>query len=330
LFEGADSCSIKTMNQETNFQLAEQCFREARITDELSPASIKKYASSIRTFFAVTEPKAFADLGNADFDRFIIAMKEKRASNSRIANVIAAMKWIIKKLTRQGVDCPNLDVATIRKPKAMKKETNYLTDEEIDQFLSVIRREIARRPTPINLRFMAFVMLLLQTGARIGEVLSIDINDIDRQGKEIRIIGKGGKPRTLFLRDETLTWINAYLSSRCDTEPSLFARQDGASRWKQTDAGRSFRRYRKLSGIHKDFVIHTLRHTFATHYLMRGAGINVVQTALGHSDPVTTLKYYAAAVEKSKVKAMINDRHYDFIPGCALETRLQPINRVQQ
>jgi hypothetical protein len=44
-----------------------------------------------------------------------------------------------------------------------------------------------------------------------------------------------------------------------------------------------------------------------------------VQTALGHSDPVTTLKYYAAAVEKSKVKAMINDRQYDFIPHSALE-----------
>lgn len=47
---------------------------------------------------------------------------------------------------------------------------------------------------------------------------------------------------------------------------------------------------------------------------MRGAGINVAQTALGHSDLVTTLKYYAAAVEKSKVKEMINDSHFDFIP----------------
>jgi hypothetical protein len=46
---------------------------------------------------------------------------------------------------------------------------------------------------------------------------------------------------------------------------------------------------------------------------MRGAGINVVQTALGHSDPVTTLKYYAAAVEGVKVREMINDRHFDFI-----------------
>ena len=73
-----------------------------------------------------------------------------------------------------------------------------------------------------------------------------------------------------------------------------------------------------MSGIKKEFVIHTLRHTFATQYLMKGAGINVVQTALGHSDPVTTLKYYAATVEKAKVREMINDRHFDFIPKSVL------------
>jgi integrase/recombinase XerD len=310
------------MDQSTNLQLAQRCFREARITDELCPSSIRKYTSSVRTFFAVTGQKAFPDLTNTDFDRFIIRMKEKGASNSRIANVIAAMKWLIQQLIRQGVVFPGLDVMAIRKPKAMKKETNYLTEVEIEQFLGVIKKHIAKRPTLTILRFMAFVILLLQTGARIGEALSINIAGIDRHNKEIRIIGKGGKPRTLFLRDQTLYWIDTYLSSRRDTEPALFATQDGTSRWKQTDAGRSFRRYKMLSGIHKDFVIHTMRHTFATQYLMRGAGINVVQTALGHSDPVTTLKYYAAAVEKSKVKAMINDRHFDFIPSQALKTGL--------
>jgi integrase/recombinase XerD len=173
---------------------------------------------------------------------------------------------------------------------------------------------MATKETVKNLRFMAFTTFLLQTGARIGEVLSINIDDIDRMNKEVRVMGKGRKPRTLFLRNETLYWIDRYLSVRQDNEKALFATQDGRSRWKQTDVGRSFRKYKRLSGIKKVFVIHTFRHTFATHYLMKGAGINVVQTALGHADSVTTLKYYAAAVEKNKVKEMINDKHFDFIP----------------
>lgn len=303
-----------------NLKLAEECFQDARITDDLCPSSIKKYASSLKKFFTVIGDKKVENLTNADFDRFIIHMKDNGASNSRISNIIASAKWIIARLQGKEIAFKQLNLLTIKKPKAMKKETNYLTEDEIRQFLESIKRDIAKRATVKNIRFMAFSMLLIQTGARIGEALSINIDDIDRQNKEIKIMGKGGKPRKLFLRDETLQMIDNYLSSRFDREKALFATQDGKSRWQQTDAGRSFRKYKKLSGIKKDFVIHTLRHTFATQYLMRGAGINVVQTALGHSDPVTTLKYYAAAVEGVKVKEMINDRHFDFIPGSVLDS----------
>jgi len=299
--------------------MAEECFREARITDELCPASIKKYTSSLRTFFATIGPKGFTELNNGDFDQFIMAMKKNGAGNSRIANVIATLKWIIPRLERKGIVFPHLDLLSIKKPRIIKPETNYLTETEVERFLSGVVRDIEKRSTVKNVRFMTLAVFLLQTGARIGELLSIDIADIDRLNKEVRIIGKGSKPRTLFLRQETFYWIDRYLALRHDSQPALFASQDGSARWKQTDVGRSFRRYKEKSGIKKDFVIHTFRHTFATQYLMKGAGINVVQTALGHSDAVTTLKYYAAAVEKAKVREMINDRHFDFMPQSVLD-----------
>lgn len=295
-------------------KLAEECFQSARITDELCSSTIKKYRYTIRRFAEAEISKNLEDLSNSDFLRFMIKMKERNVSNSSIANMIASVKWVITKLQERGMVFNRLNLSDIKKPRLRKKETNYLTEEEIRRFVYTIAQDIAKNATVRNIRFMAFTMFLLQTGARIGEVLSIDIADIDRHNKEVSVIGKGRKPRTLFLRKKTLYWIDRYLSTRRDTEPALFATQDGRSRWKQTDVGRSFRRYKLLSGIKKDFVIHTFRHTFATQYLMKGAGINVVQTALGHSDAVTTLKYYAAAVEKSKVREMINDKHFDFIP----------------
>lgn len=300
-------------------ELAEACFQKAILTDELSPASIRTYRRSIKSFCGVIGSKEFEDLGNEDFDQFIIRMKEKGVSNCRIANVISAVKWLIAKLKSRGIVLARLNVSDIKKPRVMKKETNYLTEKEIRMFLDCIKGDMAKRLTVKNIRFMAFVTFLLQTGARIGEVLSINIGDIDRDNREVKVIGKGRKPRTLFLRGETLYWIDRYLAIRQDNEKALFATQDGRSRWQQTDVGRSFRKYKNMSGIKKEFVIHTLRHTFATQYLMKGAGINVVQTALGHSDAVTTLKYYAASVEKAKVREMINDRHFDFIPRSALE-----------
>ena len=306
--------------------MVEDCFREARITDELRPGSIKKYGSSIKNFLELLGPKNLSDLNNRDFGHYILEMKSRGASNVRIANVIAAMKWLIARLWEKGATFPSLDLLAVRKPKAVKKETNYLTEREVAQFLDTVQDDTSRRSTVKGGRFMAFTMLLLQTGARIGEALSINRANIDRENKEIQIVGKGGKPRTLFLRDETLHWIDRYLAVREDDEPALFACQDGTARWKQTDAGRSFKRYKDRSGIKKHFVIHTFRHTFATMYLMKGAGINVVQTALGHSDPVTTLKYYAAAVEKAKVRETINDRHFDFIPSSLLASRSLPNN----
>jgi integrase/recombinase XerD len=300
-------------------ELAEDCFQEARLTDELCLATIKTYRNSVKNFCRVIGYFKLEDLTNDDFNRFILLMKEKGTSNARIGNVIAAVKWIIGRLKKRGAVLSRLNLPEIKKPRVMKKETNYLTEKEVGLFLDAIKREMTERRTVKNIRMMAFVTLLLQTGARIGEALSINIEDIDRENREIKVIGKGRKPRTLFVRDETLYWLDMYLSTRKDTEKALFATQDGQSRWKQTDVGRSFRKYKQLSGIKKEFVIHTFRHTFATQYLMRGAGINVVQTALGHSDPVTTLKYYAATVEKAKVREMINDKHFDFIPRSDLQ-----------
>jgi site-specific recombinase XerD len=155
---------------------------------------------------------------------------------------------------------PHLDLLSIKNPRIIKPETNCLTELEVGRFLSGVVRDIEKRPTVKNVRFMALAMFLLQTGARIGEALSIDIADIDRPNKEVRIIGKGSKPRTLFLRQETFYWIDRYLALRHDSQPALFTSQDGTARWKQTDVGRSFRRYKKLSGIKKHFIIHTFRH----------------------------------------------------------------------
>jgi site-specific recombinase XerD len=86
-----------------NLKLAKECFQEARITDELRPASIKKYASSIKNFLELLGPKNLADLDNGDFNQHILNMKSRGTSNARIANVISAMKWLVTHLRQKGV-----------------------------------------------------------------------------------------------------------------------------------------------------------------------------------------------------------------------------------
>ncbi len=82
--------------------LAAECFQEAMITEELCPASIKKYLSSMKSFFSIIGHKNFRDLTNGDFDDYILKMKEKGAGNSRIAHVISAIKWLLARLQKKG------------------------------------------------------------------------------------------------------------------------------------------------------------------------------------------------------------------------------------
>lgn len=306
------------MNQDNSVKI-EECFRSARITSELSDSSIEKYRDSIKKFLSVTGDKKLESLTTADFDNFILEMRDNGASNSRIANVISAAKWLVKRLQDENKISMALDLEKVRKPKIGRKDVAYLTEKEIGMFLGAIRDDISKGPTIRKVRFEALAILLLQTGARIGEALSIKTKDIDRQNMEVNIIGKGNKPRTLFLKEETIANIDKYLSLRTDKHKSLFVTLNGSSQWEQTDVGRSFRRYKNLSGIGKHFTIHTLRHTFASQLVTRGVPMNTVQYFLGHSNLETTMKYYIGAVEKNQARQFMNDKYFDFIPSAVVE-----------
>jgi integrase/recombinase XerD len=224
---------------EANANLIEHFFTAVRITDELCDSSITKYRDSIKNFLSTVGDKRLVDLENHDFAVFVLKMKDSGASNSRIANVISAMKKLIEYLQKEKLIGSRVDLSAIRKPKIERRTVNYLSEDEVALFLGAITRDIEKGEMIRKVRMMALVMLLLQTGARIGEALSIKIRDIDRMNMEIPIIGKGRKPRSLFLTHSTLDWIDRYLAVRKSENPFLFLTLNGQSRWQQTDVGRS-------------------------------------------------------------------------------------------
>jgi integrase/recombinase XerD len=304
-----------------NDNLTEECFRKAKITGELCPSSIAKYRDSLKKFFSIVGEKKFEDLQIADFEDFIIKMQDGGAGNSRIANIISAVKGIMRKLQKSGLINKNLDLEKIIKPKIIKKEVNYLVEAEIEKFLGSILGDIDRGVAIRKIRMMALVVLLLESGARIGEALSIKIIDIDWDNMAIPIIGKGGKQRSLMFKGKTRYWLEKYLAIRKDESEFLFVTLDGKSRWSQTDVGRSFRRYRNLSGIKKKFTLHTLRHTAATQLAIKSVPFNIIQRILGHTNLETTVKYYVGAAEKKEIEKIMRDEYYNFIPEEYLITR---------
>ncbi len=301
-----------------NSKLIKQYFDSATITGALAHSSVVKYKNSIKKFLSITGDKFIGDIDNRDCDAFILQMLSGGATAARARNVLDAMMSLMSFLQKERLIGGNLDLTKIKKPRLPRKDVNFLTLEEIKIFLETISSDIEAGEQIRKVRMMALVMLLLQTGARIGEALSIKIQDIDRINMEVPVIGKGNKARDLYLKTDTLYWIDKYLSIRNSDSDYLFVTLNGKAKWSQTDVGRSFRYYKKRSGITKPFVLHTLRHTTATQLTLKGVPLNSVQHILGHSRLETTMRYYIGAIEKSMAKKVMLDDYFQFIPKDAL------------
>lgn len=302
-----------------NHEITEEYLKKARITDELCPNSIIKYRESIKRFVWAVGNKSFGDLRMEDFDDFIFQAKDRGNEGNGIRSVIYAVKWIMKKLQDKKIISKKVNLEKINMPRIRKKEVVYLTREEIGEFFQVIEEELEKSPILRKIRTMTLYILLLETGARIDEALSIKIKDIDFTNGEIPIIGKGRKPRTLFLHKKAVYWIKRYLEKRNDSNEYLFVNREGSNKWSYNDACRSFQRYKLLSGINKDFKIHTFRHTFATQLLHNNVPINQVSYLLGHENLETTIKYYIGATKKDEARRFITDKHFDFMPESELK-----------
>ena len=139
--------------------------------------------------------------------------------------------------------------------------------------------------------------LLYATGLRVGELVSLDLQDVDLSESYIRCMGKGSKERIVHLYPKALEELRRYLKSariallgHRRTEPSLFVNHRGerlTRQWVWT----ILKTYAQKAGIEQNITPHTLRHSFATHLLQNGASLRHVQELLGHSSISTTQVY---------------------------------------
>jgi site-specific recombinase XerD len=176
----------------------------------------------------------------------------------------------------------------------------YLSHSEVEQVLAVLP---SRNFTGARLR--ALVILLLNTGLRISEALALNRKPFDQQYREVDIVGKGGKRRTVFLNEDCFRAVSQYLRFRDDEESALFVTTGFARRLARDDISKYFQAVRIKAGIDKPFTPHILRHTYCTHLLHNGADIRFIKELAGHQDIQTTAKYYLG-VDRRALRAVVD------------------------
>lgn len=191
----------------------------------------------------------------------------------------------------------NEDVSEfIDRPKLRKSLPKTLSVEDIDKLLDIELR------SPFDYRNKAMLELMYGCGLRVSELVNLEINDIDMTNCIIRILGKGSKERDIPLGEYSIHYLKLYLDSRslllkgkpCN---KLFLNNHGSGMTRQG----FFKNLKALlleKGLNPNVSPHTLRHSFATHLINRGADLRSIQEMLGHSDISTTKIYTKVSDEK--------------------------------
>lgn len=184
------------------------------------------------------------------------------------------------KILQQDILCRKWEEVRVKRPRPEKRLPEVLSRQEA----------IALINAPKNLKHRTLLTLTYTTGARLNEVLSLTLKDIDRHRKIIRLKGKGNKDREVFMPDQLLELLESYYREYRPLK-YLFESYVKGKRY----SARSFEVIVKnaaiQSGINKNVYPHILRHSFATHMLEKGVNIKRVQLMLGHNSMKTTSIY---------------------------------------
>ncbi len=218
------------------------------------------------------------------------------------------LKWLIKN------DMPVLHPEKIDLPKAESQHMKFLNIEKIEKLLA---QPLLSAKT--GLRDKAILEVLFSTGLRVSELVSLNRDQIDIKAREFGVIGKGRRPRVVFLSDRAAEWLDRWLVTREDKWRPVFIRFAGKKPELLTDGEemrlttRSVQRivdkYCRKAHLPVKISPHGIRHSFATDLLSNGAGLRDVQEMLGHKNISTTQIY--THVTRPQLKKIHKERHTD-------------------
>lgn len=275
----------------------------------LSGNTIKAYGEDLEelSVYASVRSISFADFSIRDAREYVRSLEKEYMEKSILRKITSSRTFFQYMLKNGFISVNPFEGISLRSTRS--RLPSVLTKEEVGELLSLPRTDFLEE------RDHTLFLFLYSTGARIGEALSVDVDDIEWNMRRIKITGKGNKERFLFLANELIINMRGvylpqrklYLEEKKNPlEKALFIGERGF-RLPSSSAHIIFDMYRERLKWQKEFTPHTLRHTFATHYLDNGADIRMVQELLGHESISTTQIY--THVSKKRLRNVYNNSH---------------------
>jgi len=287
----------------------------------LSPHTRRAYVSDVSQLAAfLGEGRSPARVTTAQVRAFLAEL-HRRSEPATLGRKLASLRAFFRYLQREDV-LPLDPTAGLPGPRLPRRLPNPLAVDDCETLAETAAGRGApaegARDEELRLRDRALVELLYGAGLRVGELVALDVRDLDLRSGEVRVWGKGGKERVVPLPAAAREALAAYLERRRRpgilAEPLFVARRGRAPRRSPTaaaaqaapaprrlgarDVRRILSRRARAAGIADRVHPHRLRHSYATHLLDMGADLREIQELLGHASLATTQRYTAVSAER--------------------------------
>jgi integrase/recombinase XerC len=285
----------------------DQFYKHLKYERNVSPHTLRNYKSDLDQFVAhLAAVEKRDEIPLDQIDRLTIRewMAELHAGHKKtsVARKLASLRTFFQFLVREGKleNNPAKQVAT---PKIERKLPNHLSMEDAVRFI-----ETPDANTDLGRRDRAILEFLYATGIRVGELVGINVADVDFRERMVRVTGKRKKQRIVPFGEPASQAVMLYIQETRDKflqnapeatrdSSALFLNYQG-TRITTRSVGRMIDKYiRQCADIHA-ISPHSLRHTFATHLLDSGADLRDIQELLGHARLSTTQIYTQVSMEK--------------------------------
>ena len=287
-----------------------------RAERNLSPHTRRAYQSDVRQLLGFAGMSPNPESVTVQEVRGWLVELRGRVGPSSLARKLASVRAFYGYLIREGrisVD-PTAGISSPKQPRKLPRplsvdDCDVLMERDPVSVSAEKGREASGSPDPMEslriLRDRALVELLYGTGIRVGELVALDVRDIDLRSAEVRVMGKGRKERVVPLpelaREALVAWLGVRERPGVLGEPLFISlrvrRDDIVRRLGDRDVRRILKRRALAAGIADRVHPHRLRHSYATHLLDMGADLREIQELLGHVSLLTTQKYTAVSVE---------------------------------
>ncbi|MDP2912858.1 MAG: tyrosine recombinase XerC [Candidatus Omnitrophota bacterium] len=268
-----------------------------KIEKNASKHTIINYGIDLGSFSVFLGKADVADIDHLSLRRFLAEMRSRDYSKRTIARKLASLRSFFKFLYREGLIKAN-PVTAISTPKFEKSLPVFLDEAKVARLI-----QSPSDADETGLRDRAVMETLYSCGIRVGELVGLDSDDVDFISGVLKVLGKGHKERIVPIGEPALEAIRKYIDkrdkSRIMDKDAVFLNKSGR-RLTDRSVRRIIDKYMRVCSIAEHISPHSLRHSFATHLLDRGADLRSVQELLGHMNLSTTQIYTHVTLDRLK------------------------------